>query len=296
MDKKIEEKYLKAGRIVAEALQYGRGLIKEGTKIVDIADAVERKVGTLGGKLAFPVNISINEIAAHYSPVLDDKIKIKSEDYVKLDVGAHVDGWIADSAITVRIAGEDKLIKCANKMLATALPMFRPGVSLAEIGRAIEEVAKDFKFNSVRNLTGHSLGQYNLHAGYVVPNIGTTSNKVLTEGEVYAVEPFCTPGGGWVKDSGPPMIFRWLSDRPVRMMETRKILELGKNNFYKLPFAKRWLQTQITGAKLELALNQAMASGALHYYNILKESSGGMVAQAEHTVIVAEKPIVTTEN
>lgn len=294
MEKEVLEKYLEAGRIVSEVLKYGRGLIKEGNRIADIAEAVERKIEQLGGKPAFPVNISINEVAAHYSPVLDDKITVKAEDYVKLDVGAHVDGWIADSAITVCLAGEDKIIKCANKMLATALPMFRPGVSLAEIGAAIEGVAKEFKLNSVRNLTGHSLSRYDLHAGDIVPNISTSSKKVIADGEVYAVEPFCTPGGGWVKDAEPPMIFRWLADRPVRMVEARKILELGKTDFCKLPFAKRWLQTKMTGAKLELALKQAISSGALHAYNILKESSGAAVAQAEHTVIVAEKPIVTT--
>jgi methionyl aminopeptidase len=295
MEKEIHEKYLQAGMIAAEVLQYGRGLVKEGAKLVDIAEAIERKTEELGGKPAFPVNISINEIAAHYSPTLHDKVVVKAADYVKLDVGVHVDGWIADTATTIRLSGEDKLIKCANRMLAVALPMFRPGVSLADIGRTIEEVAKEFKLNPVRNLTGHSLARYDLHAGSVVPNIVTSSNKILVEGEVYAVEPFCTPGGGWVKDAEPPMIFRWLADRPVRLAEARKVLQLGKTEFSGLPFAKRWVEKRMNDVKLELAIRQAVSSGALHPYSILKESSGAPVAQAEHTVIVAEKPVVTTE-
>ncbi|MBU5557793.1 MAG: type II methionyl aminopeptidase [Candidatus Aenigmatarchaeota archaeon] len=294
MEKEILNKYLNAGRIAAQALQYGRGLIKEGNKIVDIVEAVERKIESLGGKPAFPVNISLNDVAAHYSPFLDDMTIVKSGDYVKLDVGVHVEGWIADTAITVRLAGEDEMIKCANKMLATALPMFRPGTSLTEIGEAIENVAKEFKLNPVRNLTGHSLDRYNLHAGFIVPNVRISSTKTLVEDEVYAVEPFCTSGGGWVKDAEPPMIFRWLADKPVRFPEARKIIELGKTNFSKLPFAKRWLQHQMTAMKLEVGLKQAITSGALHAYNILKESSGAPVAQAEHTVIVADKPIVIT--
>lgn len=294
MDKQTLDKYLKAGRIASQVLQYGRGLIKEGTTLVDIAESVERKIEQLGGRPAFPVNISINEIAAHYSPVHGDRAVIKAEDYVKLDVGVHVDGWIADTAVTIRLAGEDETIECANKMLAVALPMFRPGISLAEIGAAIETVTKEFKLNPVRNLTGHSLGQYDLHAGFVVPNIRTSSLKTLAEGEVYAVEPFCTPGGGWVRDAEPPLIFRWLADKPVRLQEARKILELGKTSYSKLPFAKRWLQHQISVVKLELALKQAIAAGAIHAYNILKESSGAPVAQAEHTVFVADKPVITT--
>ncbi len=294
MEDETLQKYLKAGKIAAEVLKYGRGLVKEGVELVSIAEAIEKKIVTLGGRLAFPVNISINEIAAHYSPTLHDKTVVKATDYIKLDVGVHVDGWIADTATTVRLAGEDELIRCVNKMLATALPMFRPDTSLAEIGEAIENVAKELGFNPVRNLTGHSLGQYDLHAGYVVPNIRTSSGKTITEGEVYAVEPFCTPGGGWVKDAEPPMIFRWIADRPVRLPEARKILRLANSDFSKLPFAKRWVEKQIP-LKLELALTQAISSGSLHPYNILKESSGAAVAQAEHTVIVADDPIVTTK-
>jgi methionyl aminopeptidase len=295
MEKQILEQYLKAGRIAAEVLQYGRGLVKEDTPLVDIAEAIERKIESMGGKPAFPVNISLNDVAAHYSPTLKDKMAVKAEDYVKLDVGVHVDGWIADTAITVRLAGEDKLIKCANKMLATALPMFRPGTSLAEIGKAIEDVAKEFKLNAIRNLTGHSLGRYDLHAGFVVPNVHTSSNKTIAEGEVYAVEPFCTSGGGWVKDAEPPMIFRWIADKPVRMAEARKLLRLAKVDFNKLPFAKRWIEKHMSAVKVELALRQTISIGAMHPYNILKESSGAAVAQAEHTVIVADKPIVTTK-
>lgn len=259
-----------------------------------MAEAIERKIESLGGRPAFPINISINEVAAHYSPTLHNKNSIKADDYVKLDVGVHVDGWIGDTAITVRLAGEDEIIECSNRMLAVALPMFKPDASLADIGAAVEDVAKEFELNPVRNLTGHSLARYNLHAGHVVPNIRTNVAKTLLEGEVYAVEPFCTPGGGWVKDAEPPMIFRWIADSPVRMAEARRILQLAKTDFSKLPFAKRWVEKEISGVKLELALKQAIGSGGLHPYNILKESSGKPVGQAEHTVIVADKPIVTT--
>lgn len=295
MDTEVLKKYKKAGAIAAEALAYGARLVKPGNKIADIAEAIERKIVQLGGKPAFPVNISINDVAAHYSPLLNDIIEIKAEDYVKLDAGVHIDGWIGDTAITIRPAGKDELIVCSEKMLETALAMFRPGTPLADIGAAIEDIAAQFGFNSIRNLTGHGLAQFNLHAGVVVPNVKTASSKVLEEGEVYAVEPFCTPGSGWVKDGGAAMIFRWIADRPSRLPEARKILEFGKVNFSKLPFAKRWLQKEISSLKLELALKQLISSGAIYAYNVLKEESEKPVAQSEHTVIVADKPIITTE-
>ena len=170
--------------------------------------------------------------------------------------------------------------------------MFTPGTKLSEIGEAIEEVAIEFGFNPVRNLTGHGLDRYNLHAGAVVPNIKTHTNKIIQENEVYAVEPFATPGAGMIKDSSPTLIFRWLQDKPTRNPDARKILELAKHKFDRLPFAKRWLQ--IPQFKLELALRELLRLEALHPYSVLKEVKNAPVSQTEHTVIVKEKPIVTT--
>lgn len=294
MDKQILDNYLKAGKIAKEALDYGKSLMKGGASALEIAEAIEKKIFALGGKPAFPVNIGINETAAHFTPVLQNKETIKAEDYAKLDLGVHIDGYIADTAVTVRPAGKDEMILCSEKMLEAALPMFVPGGKLSEIGAAIENVSKEFGFNTVRNLTGHGLKQYDLHAGTNVYNVKNASGKRLEEGEVYAVEPFCTSGAGLVKDSEPALIFMWLSDKPVRSAEARKILELARTRFSRLPFAKRWLEKDFSPLKLSLALNELTRTGALHAFAQLKEVSGKPVAQSEHTVIVAEKPTVTT--
>jgi len=294
MEKEILDKYLKAGKIAAEVLKYGKSLIKENVKVLDIAEEIDKKIFSLNGKPAFPVNISINDISAHWTPLINDETVIKKEDYVKLDVGVHVDGYIGDTAATVRILGKDDLILCSEKMLSTGLPMFKTGITIGEIGEAIENVAKEFGFNSVRNLTGHSLDKYDLHAGMLIPNVKNDSKYQLREDEVYAVEPFCTSGSGFVKESGLPLIFRWIVDRPTRIPEARKILELAKTKFDRLPFAKRWLQKEISPVRVELSLKQLLDMNALYAYNPLREASGKPVAQAEHTVIVKEKPIITT--
>ncbi len=294
MDKTILEKYIQAGKIAKETLEYGKALVKDGATALEIAEAIEKKIFELGGKPAFPVNIGINETAAHFTPVLQSKEIIKAEDYVKLDLGVHIDGYIADTAVTIRPAGKDKMVLCSEKMLEAALPLFVPGGKLSEIGEAIENVSKEFGFNPVRNLTGHGLKQYDLHAGTNVYNVKNSSNKKLEEGEAYAVEPFCTTGTGLVKDSEPALIFMWLADKPVRSAEARKILELAKTKYNRLPFAKRWIEKQFSPLKLNLAINELTRTGALHAFAQLKEVSGKPVAQSEHTVIVADKPIVTT--
>ncbi|TRZ54185.1 type II methionyl aminopeptidase [archaeon] len=294
MDKQILDKYLHAGRIAKETLDYGKALVKDGAGVLEIAEAIEKKIFELGGKPAFPVNIGINETAAHFTPVLQSRDIIKAEDYVKLDLGVHIDGYIADTAVTIRSAGKDKMILCSEKMLDAALPFFVPGGKLSEIGEAIENVSKEFGFNPIRNLTGHGLKQYDLHAGTNVYNVKNSSKKILEAGGVYAIEPFCTTGTGLVKDSEPALIFMWLADKPVRSAEARKILELAKNKYNGLPFAKRWLEKSFSPLKLNLAINELSRIGALHAFAQLKEVSGKPVAQSEHTVIVAEKPIVTT--
>jgi len=290
----MEEKYIKAGGIAGKSLQYGAKLVKEGAKVFDIAEAIERKVIELGGQIAFPVNISINELSAHYTPIFNDTLTIKKEDYVKIDVGAHVDGYIGDTATTVRVFGKDDLIICSEKMLENAIAILKPGVTIGEIGTVIQETAEKYGFKPISNLTGHSLDKYQLHAGISIPNIKTDSKVKLEEDQVIAIEPFCTEGAGHVKDSGDAKIFMWISDKPIRIAEGRKILELSRNQFNRLPFASRWI-TGMTPLKAQMTLKQLAKINALHAFMPLKEISDKPVAQAEHTIIIKDKPIVTTK-
>jgi methionyl aminopeptidase len=296
MEKEVLEKYKKAGKIAAEAKEFGLKLIKPGALAIEIVEDVEKKIFQLGGKIAFPVNFSINDIAAHWTPVLNDITKVKEGEYVKLDIGVQIDGYIADTASTVKVGmKKDDLIICSEKMLEEALKLFKPGTTIGEIGEAIENAAKEFKFNPIRNLTGHSLNRHDLHSGAIIPNIKTDNKYQLRENEVYACEPFCTPGNGFVKESGNPLIFRWINDKPCRIQEARKILELARTEYERLPFAKRWIQKIVSGIKVELALKELLSSNSIYGYPILREISEKNVAQSEHTIIVREKPIITTK-
>jgi methionyl aminopeptidase len=294
MEKEILDKYLKAGEIAAQVMDYAKGIVKKDMLVVELAEKIENKIFELKARPAFPVNISINDIAAHYHPMLNDKLVINEEDYVKIDVGVHVDGYIGDTAATVRLAGKDELIICSEKMLDSAIKIMRTGITIEEIGETIESTAKEFGFNPIRNLTGHSLDRFDVHAGLTVPNVKTDSKYQLREDEVIAIEPFCTSGNGLVKDSGSALIFRWIVDRPTRMIESRKILELARDKYERLPFAKRWIQKEISPLKVELALKELQAVNALYGYQPLREVSEKPVAQSEHSIIVKDKPIILT--
>jgi len=294
MEKEILDKYTRAGEIAAQVLNYAKGIVKENMLVVELAEKIDKKIAELGAKPAFPVNISINDMAAHYHPLLNDKLTIKEEDYVKIDIGVHVDGYIGDTATTVRLAGKDDLIKCSEKMLDSAIKIVRTGITIGEIGEAIENTAKEFGFNPIRNLTGHSLDHYDVHSGLTIPNIKTDSKYQIREDEVIAIEPFCTSGNGFVKDSGPALIFRWIIDIPTRMIEARKILEIARDKFEKLPFAKRWIQKELSPLKVELALKELLSVNALYGYQPLREVSEKPVTQSEHTLLVRDKPIILT--
>lgn len=294
MENDVLEKYIKAGEIAAQVLNFAKSIVKGEMLVVELAESIEKKIFELGAKPAFPVNISLNDLAAHYHPALNDKLAIKEEDYVKIDIGVHVDGYIGDTAATVRLAGKDRLIECSEKMLDNAIKIIRPGITIGEIGETIENISKEFGFNPIRNLTGHSLDRFDVHAGMTIPNIKNDSKYQLREDEIYAIEPFCTTGNGLVKESGSALIFRWIVDRPTRMIEARKIMEMARDKYERLPFAKRWIQKEISPLKVELALKELLAVNALYGYQPLREVSNKPVAQSEHSIIVKDKPIILT--
>ncbi len=293
MEKEVLEKYLKAGRICAEIRQEVSGILKPGARLLAIAETVDKKIHEKGGKPAFPVNISVNEVVAHYTPSFNDARVINPKDLVKIDVGVHVDGYIGDMAFTY-CSEPNALVKCSEQCVQAAIDIVKPGVTVSEISQAIESSVKEHGLGIIVNLTGHTLERYIFHGSPSIPNVSNNSNHKFKEGDVIALEPFVTQSNGYVKDSGTVEIYRFLRERPVRLTEARKILELAKSEYHELPFAKRWLYKHFSPVKVSLALRQLEAAGAIETYPVLKEMENRPVAQSEHTIIVMENPIVTT--
>lgn len=285
--------YRESGEIAREVMKAGLKMVKPGEKLLDVAEHVEEKIAEAGARPAFPCNLSVNDVAAHYSPQAWDSMVFEKGDLVKLDIGVHLDGYIADIARTISVGGGGKknkeLIKAAEEALAEAVDMIRPGVLTNQVGERIEEVIKSHGFTPISNLTGHKLGRYNLHSGVLVPNVRTRHGSEFKEGEVYALEPFATNGLGKVIDDPNAIIFRYLRDRPLRMREARVILKYAKENYGPLPFAERWVAGLVPRFKLNQALRQLVYTKAIHAYHILREKKKGLVAQAEHTVIVKKE-------
>ncbi len=284
MDTEILAKYREAGRILAEVLAKARPLVVVGASLLDVANFVEDAIRSKGARPAFPCNISLDRNAAHYTPSPLDATRF-GENMVKLDVGVHVDGYIADAAITIDLSGHESLVEASHVALEAALEIIRPGIDTAQIGKTIEEVITGYGYRPVYNLTGHGLSRYLAHDEPAIPNRAVEKGTVLKEGDVIAIEPFATNGSGRICEAPINEIYGFSAMRPVRLPAARTLLNEISERYKTLPFARRWLKSE----RAEYALMLLLRSGAVHRYPVLWEAEGALVSQAEHTVVVLEK-------
>lgn len=277
------EDWIRAGKITAECLKLGREMINVNASLLDVAEAIEKKIHDSGAKTAFPVNISINEIAAHDTPEADDERVFKQGDLVKLDVGVCVNGAIGDAAISVDLGGNEKLILASKEALDGAIKIIKSGVKLNEIGAVIEAKIKGLGFNPVKNLSGHGLDDYKIHSGFNIPNYDNKDLMELKEGMYIAIEPFATDGGGKIEEGKPSGIYRIERIKPTRNVLARNFLQFLEKEYKTLPFTKRWLKDK---RGVNFSLNILEKEGILYQYPLLVESSKGIVSQAEHSLFV----------
>ncbi len=282
------KKYIEAGKIGKEAREYGKELIKEGASYYEVAEKVEKYIIDSGAKPAFPVNLSPNNNAAHYSPIKGDKKFFRRGDLVKLDLGAHIDGYISDTAVTVEV-GTNKwgeLIEASSEALKNAIKSIRPGIRVSEIGGVIEETISSYGFNPIRNLTGHGLDRYDLHHEISIPNYDDGSSVILKPGMAFAIEPFATNGKGYVREGAGGNIYIFIKHNSLD-----GFYEEIHKRFYTLPFAARWCSSYPDYLK---KLDEGRKKGILYHFPILHERKKFMVAQTEHTIVFTDTGIIVT--
>ncbi len=295
----VIQSYLESGKIANKALKYAYDLVKPKKKLnlYKLCESIESFIKSQGAAWAFPCNVSLNEIAAHYSPLsIDDEVTF-DEGLLKIDVGAMINGYIADTAITIARGYEYEKMAIANKEVhLDALQLLKPGISLGSIGEYIESRAKALGYRPISNLSGHLLKQYVLHAGKSVPNVKQFFSPKIEAWEVYAVEPFFTFGdkSGEVVNMDTVQIYSLSKMKRIKDKSLNQVKEYIYKNFRFLPFSPRWLYNQFEDATPTL-IEKLYKIRYLHGYPTLVERTGGYVSQFEHTVIVTEDtPIITT--
>jgi methionyl aminopeptidase len=279
-----------AGKLAAKIREESKRLIMVGEPLLEIADTIEQMIRQEGAKPAFPVNISINDIAAHYTPSINDDAVVDENTIVKIDIGVQVNGAIGDTAYTIDLSGQNgNLVNAADDALESALREIKPGVKVGDIGGVIEETAKKYGYKTLKNLSGHKIKTGLLHSGIDIPNVKTDDDYEFKVGDVFAVEPFTTNGAGYVIDGEEVGIFSFYGTGTVNMRQSRKIFEHILKEYGFLPFAERWIVKQFSSKLLvNAALKEMLENQIIIGYPVLKEAEGGMVAQAEHTVLITD--------
>ncbi len=290
-DEEALQKFKQSGKILRETREEMRGYVEENMPIIDVCEKAEGLIRQKGGKPAFPCNVSVNEVTAHYTSPPGDKSTIPPNSVVKVDIGVHVDGYVTDTAFTACFNPEyADMTETAKAALKAAIENVEADVSTSKIGGVIEATMKNRGYKPIQNLTGHSVGRFLIHAGTSIPNVHQMSFSRLKAGEVYAIEPFATvrDAGGAVEDAPQKTIFRLLKTKSARSPSARSLLKHIEESFRTLPFTERWLQNVLPQSQYAAAFKELLATKSIMGYPVFVEITRKTVAQAEHTVLVKE--------
>ena len=280
------EKWKKAGKLARDALHYGKELIQNHSKMLEVTEKIEAYVIKNGGELAFPTNLAVNNVGAHWTPSSKSEDVFNKGDIVKLDVGVHIEGYIGDNALTVEIETNKykKMIEASREALNAAIDVAAAGVNVGIIGHAVQDKIEQYGYRPIANLTGHRIKRYNLHSGISIPSVRERGGPSLSNGDIVAIEPFVTDGAGRVGGKRNSNIYHLRQIRKVRDEKATELMMEIQNRYKGLPFAERWLHKIQDNAGKNL--QKLMRAGIVSYYPVLDELGKGIVAQSEHTLLI----------
>lgn len=288
MESDERKSYEKAGAIFKEVKSFALKRVKPGIGFLELADSIENKIIELGGKSAFPVNLGINDIAAHFTPSSNDSFILEESMLLKIDFGVHINGFVADGAFSVNFNNNyAKLIEASESALNNVISSLKVGVEIGALGKIIEDTIKDKGFNPIFNLSGHGVSQYVCHCEPTIPNYNNNNPNLIEEDMTIAIEPFATSGKGFIKESGSAEIFETLEPKQVRNIYARKILNFILEEYKDLPFALRWVERdlKLSEFQLKVGMRELIHNRCLKSFPVLKEITSAPVSQNEKTFI-----------
>lgn len=258
--------------------------------VKDVCESIEETIRGEGYRLAFPVNVSVNEIAAHSTASPRETRTIRESDLVKIDFGYISDQGIVDAAVSVNLDGRHReLIDAVESAVKRAIEIMKPGVKIDEVSGAIQDTISSRGFKPITNLTGHRISEMIIHDDPPIPPVRTGENYVLKEGDRFAVEVFATypDGKGEVVESNRLEIFSIVDLNKSRVpRRSLRVYEYILKNYGFLPFARRWISREFGESITRSALGDLMINQMVEIYPELVEANGKVVAQYERTIIV----------
>ncbi|MEM4396839.1 MAG: type II methionyl aminopeptidase [Candidatus Woesearchaeota archaeon] len=289
---KDKDDWINAGRITKEMLKKAEKIVQNGSYLIDVIEKLEKEF-----QPAFPINVSMNEVAAHDTAEINDKRII--EGVVKVDIGGLFNGAIGDSAITLDLTDKyEHLLEANKEALENAIEFIKKQkeeVKVSEISKTIHDTAKKHKLGVILNLSGHSLEKNVIHSEPSIPNHYNTSSVKINKPKVFAIEPFFTLEDSAVIESGNAKIYQLISMKPLRDSKARKLLDYIHNKFSTRPFCTRWLTREFKEEEITSGIRRLLLNSNLYAFKPLKNKNNDIVSQFEHTIIFDEETIVTTE-
>ena len=295
MNTRIPEQYVKSGKIAREVRQWILGNVRAGSGLLDVAEKIEAEIVRRGGQPAFPTGMGVNEVTAHYVPQEDEVGVIQESDVVKIDYGVHIDGYIADTSITITDNPQyQSLLEATEKALQAAIDVVKRDKRIGEIGKAISSVAEREGYRPINNLSGHTVEQYQVHAGKSIPNLYAPNLPMLKNADVFAIEPFLTlpDAAGYVIEGPQVNIFSLIVRRKTGNKELDEVMDLIWNERKTLPFSPRWYSGRFKEGRLLFLLRELEKRRLVTSYATLVEASGKPVAQFEHTMAIDDGGLV----
>jgi len=292
----VIERYVQAGNVIKHVRDSITNLVDEGKSFLEICETIEEATRKKGCEPAFPCNIGVNEVAAHYTASANDKSVIPANSVVKLDLGAHLQGNIADTAMTVILNPEfEPMLIAAEEALDKAIKLISPGTKIKDVSRSIQRTIESYGYKPIANLCGHRTTPYVIHAGPSIPNIVSPfiSGK-FESNNVYVIEPFATTrdAAGTVVDGPSGNIYHISRLKRPRDKMPEKLFDQIYATYKTLPFTIRWLLKGTSSEKIMKTFETLLRERYIEAYPIFYEKTGKPVVQAEHSILLTEKETI----
>lgn len=311
--------FRKAGLIHKLVRNNARSLLQAGQTFINTVKGIEEYIMKLcqvktefnrAVNIAFPIGLSVNEIAAHDTAMIDDKRLLYNGDVVKCDIGIQIDGYIVDSAFT-HIVGETldtiksnikyPLLEATADATYTGLCMSGVDARLYEISQEIQEIIEsyellDSEIKAVNGLGGHDINYYEVHGEKLILSVPHKSQKDLKmeEGEVYAIETYASSGSGMlIQKQFEKCNHFGINHGPTKVKNPSKnvVVDWAYKNRHDLPFTQRWCNDDnITNIQKHL-LKGVKEGTIVGFPPLFDPKEGSLVSQLEHTLHIKDTGI-----
>ncbi|KAK1351593.1 ERBB-3 BINDING PROTEIN 1 [Heracleum sosnowskyi] len=304
----VVTKYKLAAETVNKALQLVLSECRPNTKIVDICEKGDSYITTQTSNMyknvkkkvekgiAFPTCLSVNNTVCHFSPLASDETVLEEGDVIKIDMGCHIDGFIAVVAHTHvlqqgKVTGKAAdVLAAANTAAEVALRLVRPGKKNKDVTEAIQKVAAAYDCKVVEGVLSHQLKQFVIDGNKVVLSVGNADTRVddaeFEENEVYAIDIVASTGDGKPKmlDEKQTTVYKRAVDQNyhLKMKASRFIFSEISQKFPIMPFTARALEEK----RARLGLVECVNHDLLQPYPVLHEKPGTFVAHIKFTVLL----------